>query len=176
MPSRPPAQRLGPAPQRCSPKSSACATSTSRNGWRPTAWVRTRLQGFIAIRKRWNARHEVSQKPIIFARCRSIAACRGAPGAGPGSPGGCRKASGGRTRSSFRQRQRQFYRIQPLNNRRIRGTAGSPSAGCGSHVVVLIFVVVFVVVVGLTGRGMRFVALIVPEPAIGAVGGQQLGV
>jgi len=42
--------------------------------------------------------------------------------------------------------------------------------------VVLILVVVFIVVVGLTGRAMRVAALVVPELAIGAVGGQQLGV
>ena len=41
-------------------------------------------------------------------------------------------------------------------------------------VVVILIVVVFIVVVGLTGRVVRLVALVVPELAVGAIGGKQL--
>ena len=44
----------------------------------------------------------------------------------------------------------------------------------GSLLVIILIVIVFIVVVGLTGGVMRPVALVVPELAIDAVGGEQL--
>jgi glycine/D-amino acid oxidase-like deaminating enzyme len=44
-----------------------------------------------------------------------------------------------------------------------------------SHSVLVIIIVVVAVAIGLIGRLMRRVALIVPQPAIHAVGGEQLG-
>ena len=51
-PSRPPARSPAPAPTRCSPTSSGSATSTSRHGSRPTAWMRTRSRPSMTIRSR----------------------------------------------------------------------------------------------------------------------------
>ena len=48
--SRPPARSPEPAPTRCSPTSSGCATSTSPHGSRATAWTRTRSRRSTTIR------------------------------------------------------------------------------------------------------------------------------
>jgi 2-polyprenyl-6-methoxyphenol hydroxylase-like FAD-dependent oxidoreductase len=83
MRSRPPAPPQEPAPPRYSPTSGACATSTSRSGWRPTAWVLKRLRSSTAIRRRRRARRGALREHTAFVRCRPTTACHGAPGAGP---------------------------------------------------------------------------------------------
>ena len=67
-PLQPPAPLPGPAPTRCSPTSHNSATSTSRSGFRATAWPRTRSRRSMTIRSRRNAMPGRPRRPTASAR------------------------------------------------------------------------------------------------------------
>ena len=119
-------------------------------------------------------RHERGQDRVVLRRIRSSR---------PATPGPRRRRS-----ASARSRW-----TAASTGRRSAGRAswrGSAKAACGGCarrsarsrtarsllLVVILIIVVFIVVVGLTGRVVRLVALVVPELAVGAVGGEQLRV
>ena len=152
-PSRPPARSPGPAPTRCSPTSNGSATSIFRPGSRPTAWTRPRSRRSTTIRSRPPATPGRARRPTISARCRSTTASTGRRSAGRVSWRGSAKEHCGSCARPARRRSRKFQRS-----------------------ILVVVIVIVAVVVGLTGSRMRLVALVVPELAIDAVGGEQLGV
>ena len=153
MPSRPPAPSPGPAPTRCSRTSSGSATSIFRRGSRPTACTRTRSRPSTTIRSSRPATMGDPPRPTAFARCRSTTASAGGRSAGHVSWSGSVR----RTRAAcLRRCPAESLRVTPLRRH--------------------ILVIVVAVVVSLIDRLMRLMALVIPELAIDAVGGEQLGV
>ena len=82
-------------------ESGGCATSISRNGSRPTAWVSGRSRSSTPTRRRWRARRAALRRLTTCVRCRSTMACRGARSAGHVSSYVCRSASGERSANGF---------------------------------------------------------------------------
>src|ERR1700704_4580331 len=121
------------------------------------------------------AKTEAGRKPTTFARCRSTMGCHGAPSAGPVSWHDWLKVPYGQSDRDF-QRDRRNATQRRANS---RGTAGWPEACKGLLVEgaprpLLVVILVLVVIIGESGRVMRRMALVVPELAVDAVGGEQL--
>ena len=151
-PLRPPARSPAPAPTRCSPTSASSATSISPPGLRPKAWARTRSRRSTTIRSSRPATPGRWRRPSASARSRSTTGSTGGRSAGRASWPGSAKAS-----------------LRRLRKRGRRGTNATALTPRRRHLLVI----VFIVVVGLTGGIVRRVALVVPELAVGAVGGEQ---
>ena len=141
-----------------------------------------RSRSSTTIPRSWPARRDAWRRPTIFARCRSTTDCHGARSAGRVSwQAGARHPAIGP--------ERHFGRIGRTAARcraDSRGTAGWPEAAQTQPkrrarslllvvliLIVVIFIVVLVVIIGVSGRIVRRVALVVPELAVDAVGGEQ---
>ena len=151
-PLQPPALSPAPAPTRCSPTSASSATSISPPGLPPKAWARPRSRRSTTIRSRRHATPGRWRKPSASARSRSTPGSTGGRSAGRASWPGSAKAScdGYARRSARHQRRALIPRRHPRRH-------------------------LFIVFVGLTGRIVRRVALVVPELAVGAVAREQFG-
>ena len=116
------------------------------------AWARPRSRRSTTIRSSRPATPGRWRKPSASARSRSTTGSTGGRSAGRASWRGSAKA--------------RLRRMRKADQRGIKPPR--------SLLVVILIVVVFIVVVGLTGGIVRRVALVVPELAVDAVGGEQL--
>ena len=128
-------------------------------GLRPRAWTTTRSRHFYddPVKRPPASALVLRQRPIICVQLTI--------------ENGLLLAARSAGRGSFR-----WFGRRPATSGYATRIARSVEIPASLLLVVLILVVVFIVVIGLTGRVMRLVALVVPELAIGAVGGEQLRV
>src|SRR5882724_3757572 len=129
------------------------------------------------------AKTEAGRRPTTFARCRPTTDCLGAPSAGSVSWPDWLKGCCERQARDFR-RDRRSATLRRAGN---RGTAGWLEAGVGRQskrrprslllvvlIIIIVFILVLVVIIGESGRVVRRMALVIPELAVDAVGGEQL--